>query len=73
MRILLCLAALMEPAILILDEPEQNLDLVAREELLRTLNDYRGAILFVTHDHAFAAHLMPNQILDFDSGTISNL
>lgn len=64
MRILLCLAAVAEPALLLLDEPEQNLDLVAREELLASLNDYSGAIMFVSHDAIFAQSLNPDSILE---------
>ena len=64
MRILLCLAAVAEPALLLLDEPEQNLDLVAREELLASLNDYSGAIVFVSHDPIFAQSLNPDSILE---------
>lgn len=41
------------PRLLILDEPTNSLDLESREQLVRALNVYRGALLVVGHDHAF--------------------
>lgn len=38
---------------LILDEPTNHLDLYAKEILLQALQQYRGTILFVSHDHNF--------------------
>ncbi|SIO86067.1 ABC-F family ATP-binding cassette domain-containing protein [Nocardiopsis sp. JB363] len=45
------------PRLLILDEPTNNLDLESREQLVRALNVYRGALLVVGHDHAFLAQV----------------
>ena len=45
------------PRLLILDEPTNNLDLESREQLVRALNVYRGALLVVGHDHAFLAEV----------------
>lgn len=47
--------------LLILDEPTNHLDLRARENLEQTLSTYPGAILFATHDHAFAQALSPEK------------
>jgi ATPase subunit of ABC transporter with duplicated ATPase domains len=38
------------PDFLLLDEPENHLDIVSRKELVRLLQDYKGAVLFVSHD-----------------------
>ncbi len=38
------------PDFLLLDEPENHLDIVSRKELVSLLQDYRGAVLFVSHD-----------------------
>ncbi|MCB1138236.1 MAG: ABC-F family ATP-binding cassette domain-containing protein, partial [Leptospiraceae bacterium] len=62
-RALLCLAAALEPSLLILDEPEQNLDILAREELVQSLAQFEGSILFSTHDAGFARELKPGRIL----------
>lgn len=41
------------PALLLLDEPDNHLDLDSRILLEQTLADYAGAILVVSHDEAF--------------------
>ncbi|MBP6857824.1 MAG: ABC-F family ATP-binding cassette domain-containing protein [Candidatus Pacebacteria bacterium] len=38
------------PDFLLLDEPENHLDIVSRLELTKLLADYRGGVLFVSHD-----------------------
>jgi ATP-binding cassette subfamily F protein 3 len=38
------------PALLILDEPTNHLDLETREELVRSLNEFPGAVVLATHD-----------------------
>jgi ATP-binding cassette subfamily F protein 3 len=38
------------PDFLLLDEPENHLDIISRLELIKVLKQYRGGILFVSHD-----------------------
>lgn len=38
------------PDFLLLDEPENHLDIVSRLELIKLLQSYRGGVLFVSHD-----------------------
>lgn len=38
------------PDFLLLDEPENHLDIVSRLELMKLLQEYRGGVLFVSHD-----------------------
>ncbi len=45
------------PQFLVLDEPTNNLDLASVEQLVEALEDYRGALLIVTHDEHLAAEL----------------
>lgn len=53
MRLILSKIVLRNYDLLLLDEPTNNLDLLTREALIRALNDYQGAIIFVSHDRYF--------------------
>src|SRR5262249_47611171 len=41
------------PNLLVLDEPTNHLDLVTKKSLVRSLADYDGTIVFVSHDRMF--------------------
>ena len=41
-------------AFLLLDEPDNHLDLAAKELLAQALVDYRGGFALITHDEGFA-------------------
>lgn len=48
------LASEQAPELLLLDEPSNHLDLPGLEAVASALRSYRGALLLVTHDEAFA-------------------
>ncbi len=45
------------PNFLILDEPTTHLDIQARESLQNTLNNYKGTLIFVSHDIEFVKNV----------------
>lgn len=45
------------PSLLVLDEPTNHLDLPSIEELEQALQNYAGAILYISHDTHFRKHL----------------
>lgn len=46
----LSVAFAISPDFLLLDEPENHLDIVSRVELIEMLQDFRGGIIFISHD-----------------------
>jgi ATPase subunit of ABC transporter with duplicated ATPase domains len=51
------------PNFLVLDEPTNHLDITTREMLMRSLANFEGTMLFVSHDRAFLAALS-NRVLE---------
>jgi ATPase subunit of ABC transporter with duplicated ATPase domains len=51
------------PNFLVLDEPTNHLDLVTKEMLVKTLADFEGTMIFVSHDRTFLRG-MANKVLD---------
>ncbi|MES2905443.1 MAG: ABC-F family ATP-binding cassette domain-containing protein [Pseudomonadota bacterium] len=49
-RLLFCRMSLHAPHIMLLDEPTNHLDIDAREALMQALNNYKGAVILVSHD-----------------------
>ncbi|MBO0960178.1 ABC-F type ribosomal protection protein [Neobacillus sp. MM2021_6] len=58
--------------VLILDEPTNHLDLPSREQLEKTLKEYTGTILTVSHDFYFLNNLC-DRLLVFDNQQIKRV
>ncbi len=70
-RIALATALLNEPDLLLMDEPTNHLDAASVEWLQDYLNNFRGAILLITHDRYFLDKVT-NRILEIDRGDLYN-
>ena len=66
-RVALCKLLLEKPELLLLDEPTNHLDAESVSWLEKTLRDYEGAVLIVTHDRYFLDNVT-NWILEVDRG-----
>lgn len=54
--------------VLLLDEPTNNLDPASREEVLRAIRTYEGAIVLVSHDEGAVLALEPDRVLLLPDG-----
>ncbi|MGK7868914.1 energy-dependent translational throttle protein EttA [Falsiroseomonas sp. E2-1-a20] len=66
-RVALCKLLLEKPDLLLLDEPTNHLDAESVAWLEKTLQEYTGAVLIVTHDRYFLDNVT-NWILEVDRG-----
>ncbi|MCF8041447.1 MAG: ATP-binding cassette domain-containing protein [Desulfarculaceae bacterium] len=68
-RVLLARALAMSPQLLLLDEPTNHLDIKAIVWLEEFLANYQGAMVFISHDRAFARNLA-TRVVELDRGSI---
>ena len=68
-RCMLSKLMLAGPNTLIMDEPTNHLDLESITALNDALIDYRGVVLFVSHDHEFV-DTVANRIIEFTPGGV---
>lgn len=74
-RVALAQLMLDQPNVILLDEPTNHLDIQSSEALEKTLNDFNGTLMIVSHDRYFLKKIVkrllvldPPQIEDFDGG-----
>ena len=63
-RLKLCEIFKKEPNLLLLDEPTNHMDIVGKESLEQILKEYKGTLIFVSHDRYFV-NKIANKILEF--------
>ena len=70
-RVLLARALVNEPDLLLLDEPTNHLDIDSIAWLEEFLHEFRGALLFITHDRKFISNLA-TRIVELDRGRVTD-
>ena len=70
-RVLLAQAVAGDPDVLLLDEPTNHLDIEAIAWLEEFLRNFRGSVMFVTHDRRFLRALA-TRIVEIDRGELTS-
>ncbi|QPC82540.1 ABC-F family ATP-binding cassette domain-containing protein [Phototrophicus methaneseepsis] len=68
-RLQLAILMLQEPNLLLLDEPTNNLDIASVEVLEKTLDEFQGSILTISHDRYFLDRVV-DRIIELRDGTL---
>ncbi|KZN30883.1 ATP-binding cassette ATPase Uup [Pseudoalteromonas luteoviolacea] len=68
-KVALAKALVGDPDLLLLDEPTNHLDMASVEWLESFLKDFKGGIVFISHDRAFI-RAVATRILDLDRGKL---
>src|SRR5688572_20849463 len=68
-RVALGRALVSDPDVLLLDEPTNHLDIPAIQWLEKQLQEFRGAVVVITHDRSFLQQVA-NRILELDRGKL---
>lgn len=69
-RVAFCKLILSGANLIILDEPTNYLDMVSREKMEDVLNDFKGAVLFVSHDRYFIKSIA-DKIMELKDGKLT--
>ena len=67
-RLALCKILKTRPNVLVIDEPTNHMDILGKETLESMLKDYKGTLIFVSHDRYFVKKVA-TQLLVFEDGT----
>ncbi|MGE5503805.1 MAG: ABC-F family ATP-binding cassette domain-containing protein [Actinomycetota bacterium] len=70
MRVALARILLMQPDVMLLDEPSNHLDIESLIWLEGFLKTYEGALLMTSHDREFMNRIV-NKIIEIDGGTLT--
>lgn len=68
--ILLARLLVQEPALLLLDEPDNHLDIAAKENLERIINSYAGCVLIISHDR-YLLDGIATHIAELENGNLT--
>lgn len=70
-RLQLASLMLQQPNLLLLDEPTNNLDIPSMEVLERTLDEFEGAMLVISHDRYFLDQTV-DQVIELNNGVLQS-
>ncbi|MEB0137565.1 MULTISPECIES: ATP-binding cassette domain-containing protein [unclassified Undibacterium] len=70
-RVALACALVSAPDVLLLDEPTNHLDFSSIQWLESLLKDFKGSVLFITHDRSFLDNVA-TRILELDRGKLTS-
>ncbi|GGX04079.1 MULTISPECIES: ATP-binding cassette domain-containing protein [Undibacterium] len=70
-RVALACALVSAPDVLLLDEPTNHLDFSSIKWLEALLKDFKGSVLFITHDRSFLDNVT-TRIIELDRGKITS-
>ena len=59
------------PDVLLLDEPDNHLDIEGKDRLQRFINRFQGAVILVTHDR-YLLDLVVDEIIELEAGKLSS-
>jgi len=59
------------PDVLLLDEPDNHLDIDGKDRLQRFINRFQGAVILVTHDR-YLLDLVVDEIIELEAGKLSS-
>ncbi|RTE87221.1 MULTISPECIES: ATP-binding cassette domain-containing protein [Gammaproteobacteria] len=68
-RVAMARAFVTDPDVLLLDEPTNHLDIETVQWLEKVIKNFKGAIVFISHDRAFIRSLA-TRIIDVDRGVL---
>ena len=69
-KLLLCKIMRHQPNVLILDEPTNHLDIIGKETIEELLLQYKGTVIFVSHDRYFVKKIA-TKLLVFEDGQVN--
>ena len=69
-RLYLCKMFKKGPNLMLLDEPTNHMDIVGKESLENILKEYKGTLIFVSHDRYFV-NKIADVILEFEPGKVT--
>ncbi len=69
-RLSFAIFAQQEYDMMILDEPTNHLDIHTKELIETAIRDYKGAVLFISHDRYFVEQIGPNRAFTIQDGSL---